>query len=593
MDVTSNTASANNMLSGIIGTKNDGTQATGNIATKTSANLTASGSTVTAAAGYYATSASKSVAAGSAFPPAVTITKNPTFSFVSSTGKVTASYAGSSSITPTVSAGYVTAGTAGTISTSGTSTYTLTTQAAQTLYPSTADQTVASYRWLTGAQTFKSVTTSNLTAENIADGVVVKVGDSSNASRITQVTGTHKGSSGPQHTLTITGTTGDNAGYVMYNGQTYTSASSMTFTTGDIVGLRMSATIYTINDVYINGINTFSGVSTRYENDYVLPDYDVVIDLSYISNIKTRRLVLTTPQINITTPGIYDITTYGMASVATGGGINADDIAMRTIYGLISGEATQILHYAFTSCSLITGASFSQASLISNYAFCGCSSLTTISFPAVTRIGNNAFQNCRSLTEISFPNVTSISNYAFENCSNVTTINIPKVVSIGSGAFEYCSKVISISCSQATSIGSTAFMGCSSLTTISFPLVTHIYNTAFSYCTNLLRVDFPSATSVYSSAFYCCTRLSIASFSVAKYFGNSCFTFCSSLESLYILNTTVAALGGSAAFQGTPMSVSTYLGYFGSIYVLASLVNSYKTATNWSLYSDRITSYVE
>ena len=61
MDVTSNTNVASNMLNGVIGTKNDGTQVTGNIASKSSSDLTASGATVTAPAGYYSASASKSV----------------------------------------------------------------------------------------------------------------------------------------------------------------------------------------------------------------------------------------------------------------------------------------------------------------------------------------------------------------------------------------------------------------------------------------------------------------------------------------------------------------------------------------------------
>ena len=61
------------------------------------------------------------VQSGSASTPATTITKNPTIS-VNASGLITASYSGSQSITPTVSAGYVTAGTAGTVSTSGSST---------------------------------------------------------------------------------------------------------------------------------------------------------------------------------------------------------------------------------------------------------------------------------------------------------------------------------------------------------------------------------------------------------------------------------------------------------------------------------------
>lgn len=72
MDVTSNTNTSNNMLNGVVGTKNDGTSVTGNIASKSSSDLTVSGATVTAPAGYYASAASKSVASGTAGTPTAT-----------------------------------------------------------------------------------------------------------------------------------------------------------------------------------------------------------------------------------------------------------------------------------------------------------------------------------------------------------------------------------------------------------------------------------------------------------------------------------------------------------------------------------------
>ena len=181
------------------------------VSRRSSTDLTASGSTVTVPAGYYATQATKSISGGSAFPPAVTITKNPTISINSTTGVVTATYSGSSSITPTVTAGYISVGTAGTISTAGTSTYQLTSKAAATYYTSTADQTINANQFLVGAQTIKSVTYSGLSASNIANGVVVKIGDSSNASRITQVTGTlsfqtyYSGSTAPSSSLGVNG----------------------------------------------------------------------------------------------------------------------------------------------------------------------------------------------------------------------------------------------------------------------------------------------------------------------------------------------------------------------------------------------------
>ena len=121
----------------------DGSKVTGSIATKTTSNLSASGKTVTVPAGYYASQATKDVADGSVSTPATTITTNPTIT-VSSAGLITASYSGSKSITPTVSAGYVSAGTAGTVSTSGSATSQLTTQGATTITPSSTQQTAVS-----------------------------------------------------------------------------------------------------------------------------------------------------------------------------------------------------------------------------------------------------------------------------------------------------------------------------------------------------------------------------------------------------------------------------------------------------------------
>ena len=189
MDVTQKTVTAGSMLSGTTALKNDGTDITGTIASKTSSDLTASGATVTAPAGYYASAASKSVASGSAKTPNTTITANPTVS-VNSSGLITASVSKTQSVTPSVSAGYVSSGTAGTITVTGSGTNQLTTQAAQTIHPSTTDQTIASGKYLTGAQTVKAVTTTNLTAANIVQGVTVKVGDSTDDDCVASVTGT-------------------------------------------------------------------------------------------------------------------------------------------------------------------------------------------------------------------------------------------------------------------------------------------------------------------------------------------------------------------------------------------------------------------
>lgn len=157
---------------------------------RTSSDLTASGATVTAPAGYYASNATKSVASGTATPAATISATSATLS----TGTNTLTLSKTVSNTPQVSAGYVSSGTAGNSSVSLTAS--VTTQAAQTIYPSTSDQSIAASRYLTGAQTIKGVTTSNLTADNIKSGVTVTVGDSANASRIASILGTYTGGGG-------------------------------------------------------------------------------------------------------------------------------------------------------------------------------------------------------------------------------------------------------------------------------------------------------------------------------------------------------------------------------------------------------------
>ena len=159
------------------------------ISRRSSTNLSVSGATVTAPAGYYEEAASKSVASGSATTPATTVSVTPSIS-VSSSGLITATASGTKSVTPTVSAGYVSSGTAGTITVSGSNTYQLTTQGATTYNVSSSNQTIASGTYLTGTQTIRAVTYSGLSAGNIASGVTVQIGDSADADRIVSVTGT-------------------------------------------------------------------------------------------------------------------------------------------------------------------------------------------------------------------------------------------------------------------------------------------------------------------------------------------------------------------------------------------------------------------
>lgn len=206
MDVTQKTVTSASMLDGVTALKNDGTDITGSYVSPTfttqskTVSPTTSQQTVSPDNGYDGLSSVtvNAMPSGSASTPATTITANPTIS-VSSGGLITASVSGSQSVTPTVSAGYVSSGTAGTVSVSGSETSQLDTQAAQTITPTTTDQTIASGKYLTGVQTIKG--DANLLAENIKKGVA-----------IFGITGTYEGEGPSGYTVTISLTNPYNAG---------------------------------------------------------------------------------------------------------------------------------------------------------------------------------------------------------------------------------------------------------------------------------------------------------------------------------------------------------------------------------------------
>lgn len=151
---------------------------------KTASSSTAK-QTITADAGYDGLSkvTINAMAAGTATTPAKTINVTPSISVNSANGQISVSVSGSSAITPTVSAGYVSQGTSGTVSVSGSSSYNLATKSAATITPSTANQTIAANQFLIGAQTIKG--DANLVAANIKKNI-----------KIFNVTGTYEAGGG-------------------------------------------------------------------------------------------------------------------------------------------------------------------------------------------------------------------------------------------------------------------------------------------------------------------------------------------------------------------------------------------------------------
>lgn len=464
VDLTQDTVDETNLLAGETATGADGEAVEGTIASKASADLTVSGATVTAPAGYYAEAASKAVAAGSATTPATTITANPSIS-VSSSGLITASVSGSKSVTPTVSAGYVSSGTAGTVSVSGSKTEQLSTQGATTITPTTSSQTaVAAGKYTTGA-----VTVGAIPSEYIIPSGTLEITENGEGIDVSQYAEVDVDVPGQIPTGTkYVDTDVDGEGPWDVSGYQYCSVDYATFKDGkmriwfdvddnETVSIVMVAkdlqTIYNWGDGTTENMSAETMTHTyTHSGIYVceiLPAQTSIRLAQYgfgnsNSDPNTNVIALETPYNN-----------YGLKYYGTQYCLNLKRVT-------INSPVTNVDSYAFRNSTALVSVTLPDTiTTISPYAFRGCTSLALTSLPdGVTLIDSSAFRDCTSLALTSLPEgLTSIGGSAFRDCTSLALTSLPDGL---------------------TSIGGSTFYGCTSITYLVLPSsVTDIDQTAF------------------------------------------------------------------------------------------------------------------
>lgn len=121
--------------------------------------------------------------------------------------------------------------------------------------------------------------------------------------------------------------------------------------------------------------------------------------------------------------------------------------------------------------------------------------------------------------------------------------------------------------------------GLTELKTVNLPNATAVATYAFYGCTGITEVNLGKATAINSSAFYQCTSMTKLDCGASPNFGGSSLAYCSALTTLIIRGSKVPTLN-STTFSG----ISNFIAY---IYVPSVLIDSYKTASNWSTYSAR------
>lgn len=195
----------------------------------------------------------------------------------------------------------------------------------------------------------------------------------------------------------------------------------------------------------------------------------------------------------------------------------------------------------------VTSVSDENATSVRNYCFNSCRKLQEVYLPNVTTIGNSAFKACEMLSKINIQNVETLSAYALSDCLKITELYLPKAITIGSYA---CNNI-------------------STLKKVTLGNVKAIYRNAFDGNINCEEIDISlnenvggdTSDGIYNNAFYRNEKLS----------------------KLTIRGAALIELEGPSAFAGSAIAYGR-----GKIYVDPSMVETYKTATNWSKFASVI-----
>lgn len=181
---------------------------------------------------------------------------------------------------------------------------------------------------------------------------------------------------------------------------------------------------------------------------------------------------------------------------------------------------------------------------------------------------SNSNESClfKYLEKVTLPdNITEIGKYGFCKCDTMVIPNLPDtVLNIGEKAFSDC-KALNLKKlpTELTSIGAEAFYNCTKLEITEIPIgVTSINAETFRDCSSLQEITCQG---------------------IITNIGSYAFNSCTNLKKIVLPNVTSVPTLGSYAFNST--LIRNGIGY---IYVPDTLVDSFKTATNWSTDADQI-----
>lgn len=229
--------------------------------------------------------------------------------------------------------------------------------------------------------------------------------------------------------------------------------------------------------------------------------------------------------------------------------------------------------YRNISSPMLTSVNLSKLEILDTDTFTDKLYLESVNLNNLQRLNiNNGLSGCQALQSINLPKIRELTYGTFYRCFSLNNISIPNLIKANGYAFRSCSSLVTIDAKYLCNGGDSTFLGCINLEEINAPVVEPIYNETFNNCNKLKSIKI-NCNSIY----------------------NYTFSNCNSLSEMYILNAQQFVFTDYFlnCLGTTPFAKSSYLGYYGSIYVPSNMLSIYQTNYRTSSYSERFVALPE
>ena len=240
--------------------------------------------------------------------------------------------------------------------------------------------------------------------------------------------------------------------------------------------------------------------------------------------------------------------------------------------------------YANGWCESPDYMTYAEAKLVDNdmfgTVFSGNTQITHFdefeNFTSITYL-DNAFYKCSKLESIKVPSsLTTMGDNVFKECSVLKEITLPNVETVGVSIFQTCRALEYADCPNLKTCGTSFLNQCYALKDVNLPLLETNGNSMLQYSSTLKKIVLPKLLVPAPNTFLLCNSLICIDMGSMNRIMTGVFSLVN-LAQLIIRTPSVASLGSVSYINDTCW-----------IYVPDDLVDSYKSANNWSSHSSQI-----